>query len=129
MKLLVLGGTRFAGRHFVEAALARNHEVTFFHRGRTAPGLFPAAEEVLGDRDLTLPQSRWDTVVDFCGYVPRQVREAAKALAVDRYVFISSVSVYADFRVRGLTEESPVKEPVRGREVDEDVNDESYGWF
>ena len=129
MKLLVLGGTRFVGRQFVEAALARKHEVTFFHRGGTKPGLFPAAEELIGDRDHTLPQGRWDAVVDFCGYVPRQVREAARALAVDRYVFISSVSVYADFRVRGITEESPVKRVVRGREVDEDVNDESYGWL
>lgn len=129
MKLLVLGGTRFVGRHFVEAALARDHEVTLFHRGRTNPGLFPGAEEVLGDRDHGLPEGRWDAVVDFCGYVPRQVRQAAEALAVDRYVFISTVSVYADFRVRGLTEESPVKQPVRGREMDEVVNPESYGWL
>ncbi len=49
MKLLVLGGTRFAGRHLVELALSRGHEVTLFHRGQTNPGLFPGAEEVLGD--------------------------------------------------------------------------------
>ena len=115
MKLLLLGGTRFVGRHFAEAALSRGHELTLFHRGQTNPGLFPEAEEVLGDRDHTLPSGRWDAVVDFCGYEPRQVREASK-IAADRYVFISSISVYADFRIRGLHEGSPVKPP-----------DDSYG--
>lgn len=126
MRLLVLGGTRFVGRHFAEAALARGHDLTLFHRGRTNPGLFSDAEEVLGDRDRTLPQGRWDTVVDFCGYVPRQVRQAAAEIDADRYVFISSISVYADFRVRGLTEESPVKQPARETE---EVTPETYGWL
>lgn len=129
MKLLVLGGTRFAGRHFAEAALARGHDLTLFHRGQSNPGLFPDAEEVLGDRDLALPKGRWDAVVDFCGYVPRQVRKAAAAIDADRYVFLSSVSVYADFRVRGLTEESPVKKPPRGRERTEEVTGKTYGWL
>jgi 2'-hydroxyisoflavone reductase len=51
MKLLLLGGTRFVGRHFAEAALAQGHDLTLFHRGQTNPGLFPGAREVLGDRD------------------------------------------------------------------------------
>jgi 2'-hydroxyisoflavone reductase len=129
MKLLVLGGTRFVGRHFAEAALARGHQVTLFHRGRTNPGLFPDAEEVLGDRDDHLPRGRWDAVVDFCGYVPRQVRKSSAELDAVRYVLISTISVYADFRVRGLTEESPVKQPPRGRENEEEVTPESYGWL
>lgn len=126
MRLLVLGGTRFVGRHFAEAALSRGHDLTLFHRGRTNPGLFSDAEEVLGDRDLALPSGRWDTVLDFCGYVPRQVRQAAAEIEADRYVFISSISVYADFRVRGLTEASPVKQPLRETE---EVTPETYGWL
>ena len=129
MKLLFLGGTRFVGRHFAEAALARRHDLTLFHRGQTNPGLFPGAEEVLGDRDLTLPSGRWDTVVDFCGYVPRQVRAAARAIDAERYVFLSSISVYADFRVRGLTEDSPVKQPPEGSEGTEEVTNATYGWL
>ncbi|MFP5287530.1 MAG: NAD-dependent epimerase/dehydratase family protein [Thermoanaerobaculia bacterium] len=126
MRLLLLGGTRFVGRHFAEAALSRGHELTLFHRGQTNPGLFSKAEEVLGDRDLGLPSGRWDAVIDFCGYVPRQVREAAAEIQADLYVFISSISVYADFRVRGLTEESPVKQPARDTE---EVTPETYGWL
>ncbi|HEX5715323.1 MAG TPA: epimerase [Thermoanaerobaculia bacterium] len=132
MKLLLLGGTRFVGRHFAEEALARGHDLTLFHRGQTNPGLFPGARELLGDRDLALPSGRWrrwDTVLDFCGYVPRQVRKAAAEIEADRYVFISSISVYADFSVRGLTEDSPVKQPPKGQERTEEVTPATYGWL
>jgi nucleoside-diphosphate-sugar epimerase len=47
----VLGGTVFVGRHIVEAALARGHEVTLFNRGRTHPDLFEGVEELRGDRE------------------------------------------------------------------------------
>ena len=50
MRILFIGGTRFVGRHLVEAALARNHEVTLFHRGKSNPGLFPQVNTILGDR-------------------------------------------------------------------------------
>jgi 2'-hydroxyisoflavone reductase len=101
MKLLVLGGTRFLGRHLVEQALERGHQVTLFNRGRTAPALFPQAERLQGDRDGDLAplQSRsWDAAVDTCGYLPRVVRRSAQALRdrVGRYLFVSSISVYAD---------------------------------
>jgi nucleoside-diphosphate-sugar epimerase len=129
VKLLLLGGTRFVGRHFAEAALARDHDLTLFHRGQTNPGLFSQVEEVLGDRDVALPSGRWDAVLDFCGYVPRQVRQAAAEIRADRYVFISSISVYADFRVRGLTEDSPVKQPPKGQEGTEEVTNGTYGWL
>ncbi|HYQ89749.1 MAG TPA: NAD-dependent epimerase/dehydratase family protein, partial [Candidatus Binatia bacterium] len=67
MKLLVLGGTQFVGRHIVESALARGHAVTLFHRGKTNPGLFPGVEEILGDRDGglgSLQGGTWDQVLD-----------------------------------------------------------------
>ena len=102
MKLLVLGGTKFLGRHAVDAALAAGHEVTIFTRGQTNPDLFPEAEHLQGDRDGDLAALRdgsWDGVVDTSGYVPRIVRQSAELLqeTVDRYVFVSSISVYADF--------------------------------
>ncbi len=102
MKLLVLGGTKFLGRHAVAAALAGGHEVTIFTRGQTNPELFPEVEHVQGDRDGDLDALRgdaWDGVVDTSGYVPRIVRQSAELLHdhVDRYVFVSSISVYDDF--------------------------------
>ncbi len=101
MKLLVLGGTAFVGRHLVEAGLERGHEMTLFTRGRTNPGLFSEAEHVTGDRksDLARLDGReFDAVLDTSGYVPRVVRGSAERLAerVERYVFVSSLSVYAD---------------------------------
>ena len=54
MRILVIGGTRFVGRHVVEQALARGHNVTLFHRGRTGADLFPDVEHRLGDRDSDL---------------------------------------------------------------------------
>ena len=100
MKLLILGGTRFVGRHLVDAALTRNHEVTLFNRG-THPAPFPNVETIKGDRnhDLSKLEGRgWDAVIDTSGYLPRSIAASALVLssAIDNYVFISSVSVYAD---------------------------------
>ena len=107
MRLLILGGTRFLGHHLVTTALAHQHEVTLFNRGQHSSVAFPDVETIYGDRhhDLALLQGRqWDAVIDTCGYLPRSVRASAEVLAdsVDRYVFISSVSVYADVTVPGV---------------------------
>lgn len=115
MRVLLLGGTVFLGRHLVDAALARGHEVTIFHRGRQSAHRPSDVEEVLGDRDGDLQALRgrsWDAVIDTCGYVPRPVRDSARALAdaVEHYTFVSSVSVYADLS-RAVDEDTPVHEP------------------
>ena len=130
MKLLVLGGTKFLGRATVEDALARGHEVTLFNRGETNPELFADAERLRGDRegDLTVLEGRsWDAVVDPSGYVPHVVRASAELLAdaVEHYVFVSSISVYAEQSGRN-TEESPVGE-IGDWPVDELVMDEGGG--
>jgi 2'-hydroxyisoflavone reductase len=102
VKLLVLGGTKFLGRAAVEHALARGHEVTLFNRGETNPDLFPEAEKLRGDREhdvSALDGRSWDVVLDTPGYVPHVVRASGELLAdvVEHYLFISSISAYADF--------------------------------
>jgi 2'-hydroxyisoflavone reductase len=114
MRLLVLGGTVFVGRHVVDAARERGHEVTLFNRGRTAPDLFPDLERIAADRtrDLSALRGRtFDAVVDTSGYEPEVVRASARALAdsVERYAFVSTVSVYADF-FAGMDESAPLAE-------------------
>lgn len=109
MRLLVLGGTKFLGRHLVELALARGHEVTLFNRGQLNPELFPEAERLRGDRDGgldALKGRRWDAVVDTSGYTPRVVRDSARLLAgaSEHYTFVSSISVYGDTSVPGVDE-------------------------
>lgn len=113
MKLLIIGGTRFVGHHLVTAALARNHEVTLFNRGKHERAAFSNVETIYGDRnsDLsTLQGRRWHAVIDTCGYLPRTVRASAESLSdsVDRYVFISSLSAYEDVGVPGLDETAPL---------------------
>ncbi len=115
MKILFLGGTRFLGRHAVEAALARGHEVTLFNRGESGPGLFPGAEHLVGDRRVdvsALRGRRWDAVVDTSAYVPRVARMAAEALAdsVEHYLFVSTLSVYRQDVQQALTDDSPTVE-------------------
>jgi 2'-hydroxyisoflavone reductase len=112
MKLLILGGTKFLGRHAVAAARAAGHDVTIFTRGQTNPDVFPEIEHLQGDRDgdLTSLEGRtWDGVVDTSGYVPRILRQSAELLrdAVGRYVFVSSISAYADFS-KPIDESTPV---------------------
>lgn len=109
MKLLILGGTRFVGRHLVTAALARNHEITLFNRGKHSSGALTNVETIHGDRNSDLAKlqgHRWDAVIDTCGYLPRIVRASAETLShsVDCYVFISSLSVYADVSEAGIDE-------------------------
>jgi 2'-hydroxyisoflavone reductase len=101
MRLLVLGGTKFLGRAVVEEALARGHEVTLFNRGQTNPELFPDARKIRGDRteDLgALAEGSWDAAIDMATFLPRVVRISTGALrdSVERYVYVSSISAYAD---------------------------------
>jgi 2'-hydroxyisoflavone reductase len=113
MRILILGGTRFLGRHTVDVALARGHDVTLFNRGQTSPLLFPDVEKLRGDRDgdLSALEGRaFDAVVDTSGYVPRIVQRTLDALGdVGHYTFVSTISVYADVSTPP-TESSPVAE-------------------
>src|SRR5919202_3128911 len=127
MRILILGGTQFLGRHVVEHALERDHEVTLFNRGRTRPELFPAVERLRGDRDGDLGALRgrdFDAVVDTSGYVPRIVRDTIDALGdVGHYTFVSSISVY------GRYEEPPTEDtPVATIDHEtEEVDGDTYG--
>jgi 2'-hydroxyisoflavone reductase len=132
MRILILGGTRFLGRHLVESALGRGHEVTLFNRGKTNPDLFPQLETILGDREKEVGKLRdlnriWDAAIDVAGYLPRIVRLSAEVLepSVSRYVYISSVSVYENFRKIGIDESYPVGK-IEDETVEE-ITEETYG--
>src|SRR5829696_4247603 len=113
MKLLILGGTRFLGRHLVTAARARDHEVTLFNRGNHPTEGLDSVETIHGNRHTELAKlqgRRWDAVIDTSGHLPRAVRAAAKPLsgAVDRYVFVSTQNAYAHVSVPGVDETFPL---------------------
>lgn len=131
LRLLVLGGTGFPGRHFTAAALAAGHRVTLFNGGKTAPGIFPDAELVPGDREESLAPlagRRWDAVIDTSGHLPAVVRASARTLAdqVERYVYVSSVSAYADFSTPGVCEDAPLA-PLPEGTSDAEASDEAFG--
>jgi 2'-hydroxyisoflavone reductase len=101
MHILVIVGTRFLGRALVDAALGHGHSVTLFNRGKTNPGLYPGLELIRGDRRTDadrLSGRTFDAVADVAGMQPGDVGPSVEALrgSVGRYVFISTVSVYAD---------------------------------
>ena len=120
MDVLVLGGTSFVGRAIVSGLLARGHAPTIFSRGVTNPDVFPDVPRLRGDRDAgdhaSLEGTRWDAVVDVCGYYPRHVNGALDALGdgAGRYLFISTVSVFdiAGAPESGLDEDSPRLAPI-----------------
>ncbi len=81
MKLLLLGGTVFLGRHIASLALKKGHDLTLFNRGQSNPDLYPEVETLKGDRDGNLDPlrgRRWDAVIDTSGYIPRAVKTSAQ---------------------------------------------------
>ncbi|MBK8724755.1 MAG: twin-arginine translocation signal domain-containing protein [Holophagaceae bacterium] len=118
LRILILGGTGFLGPATVDAALARGHEVTIFHRGKTRPGMFKGkVTEVNGDRDpkkdpglKALESGTWDAVIDNSGYYPRIVKASAELLAsrTGQYVYISSISCYKEPSPMNGDETSPL---------------------
>jgi 2'-hydroxyisoflavone reductase len=130
MKLLVLGGTVFLGRHLVESALERGHEVNLFNRGLRNPDLFPQVERLRGNRDGNLEALKgrsWDAVLDTSGFVPRIVSASADLLApaTGLYVFISTISVYGGFSQPHFDENAPLDK--LDDETIEEITGESYG--
>jgi nucleoside-diphosphate-sugar epimerase len=129
MKVLLLGGTRFLGRHLVEHARAAGHELTLFHRGLPHCTEFPEVLHVHGDRtqDLDRLNGRtWDAVIDTSGYLPRVVRASAARLAsrAGHYTFVSSISVYNTFRP-GMTEHEDVAR--LSDPATEEITGDTYG--
>lgn len=129
LDILVLGGTGFIGPHMVREALRKGHSVTLFNRGRTNNTLFPDLETIKGDRNNGLDGlkgRKWDVVIDNSGYVPRHVQDSARLLSknIGFYLFISTVSVYRDFK-QPNHEDSPLA--TIEDETIEEVTGETYG--
>ena len=114
LRILILGGTGFTGPFQVKYALARGHKVTVFNRGKTHPGELPeGVEQLIGDRNGKLDAlkgRKWDVVIDNPTMLPKWVHDAAEILKgnVDRYVFISTISVYANNSKPGMDETAPL---------------------
>jgi 2'-hydroxyisoflavone reductase len=123
MRLLVVGGTVFLGRHLVSAALAAGHEVTTVNRGTHNLDEQAGVERLIADRNVDLSAlagRTFDAVIDTCGYHPETVAYSVQTLGanVGTYVFISTISVYGDFSTIGIDEEHPIKYTAPGEQGD-----------
>src|SRR2546423_3458641 len=113
LRILILGGTGFTGPFQVKYALSRGHKITVFNRGKTHPGELPKeVEQLIGDRNgqlEALKGKQWDVCIDNPTTLPAWVRDAAQVLKgnVERYIFISTISVYADTST-GVDENAPL---------------------
>ncbi len=133
MRILILGGTKFIGRHIVETLLASGHRVSIFTRGQSTDELPAEVERLRGDRDegpaglKALDGHTWDVCVDMCGYTARQVRPSAEKLrsVVKRYVYVSTVSVYGEPMDRPVRETHARMQPASEDTVE--VTGETYG--
>ncbi|TYB30495.1 MAG: NAD-dependent epimerase/dehydratase family protein [Candidatus Mcinerneyibacterium aminivorans] len=131
MKILVIGGTVFLGKHIVKKALKRKHDVTIFHRGKHNTEFEQNVKEIFGDRRKEihkLERENFDYVIDTCGYFPGDVEKSVNVLKgnIDKYLFVSSISVYKNFNVDEITEESPV-EYKEEEELENKITNETYG--
>jgi 2'-hydroxyisoflavone reductase len=125
MKLLVLGGTRFLSREVAVQAVARGWDVTCACRGES--GTVPdGAAHLPWDRadeaPAALAEGAWDAVVDVTR-LPSHARRAVEATADAHWVFVSTISVYAD---NSSPEMGPLLDPIT-EDVDLSVDPEAYG--
>ena len=130
LTVLILGGTGFIGPHFVAALRGAGHKLTLFNRGKRNPGLFKDIETLTGDRNGQIDALRdrsWDVVIDDSGYVPRQVKLTADLLKdrVQHYIFVSSISAYADLTTPGIDED--YKLATLADPTVEKIDDTTYG--
>ncbi|MDH5021550.1 SDR family oxidoreductase [Halobacterium rubrum] len=131
---LVVGGTRFIGRHLVAELLAHDYDVTTFNRGNHDD---PFADDdrvsrVEGDRTdrRDLLQARRavepDAVFDCVAYKPRDVESATEIFSdVEAYVYVSSGAAYADEDVPKREDETEL-ESCSAEEATDD-SPETYG--
>jgi 2'-hydroxyisoflavone reductase len=130
LRVLILGGTGFIGPHTIEALRRGGHRITLFNNDKESARKYPDLESLFGDRDgkiEALGGREWDVVIDNSGYVPRLVKLTADALkgSVGHYIFISSISAYADLTKPGIDEDYPLA-TLKDPSV-EKVTEETYG--
>jgi len=130
LRVLIFGGTGFIGPHCVETLRAHGHKLTLFNRGKRNPKLFPDVETLIGDRNGQVDAIKgrdWDVVIDDSGYTPKQVKLTTDLLKsrVQHYIFVSSISAYADLTPPGIDEDyhlATLKDPTV-----EEISDGTYG--
>jgi nucleoside-diphosphate-sugar epimerase len=130
---LVVGGTRFIGRHVVEDLREHGYDVTIFNRGTPDnPFADTDVDRIEGDRrdeqDLRAAalSVQPDLVVDCVAYYPEDVETAVDVFAdVEAYVYISSGSAYSEEVIPKREDETALCDCTPEQATDD--GDDSYG--
>lgn len=124
MKILVIGGSYFLGKCFVEAA-AKEHEIHVINRG-TRPLHVSNITEYKVDRHDSdglskIPHNDFDVIVDFCAYQPGDIRTILTNISstCSQYIFISTCDVYERNTMQYMDETSPMESRIFGGEAGE----------
>jgi nucleoside-diphosphate-sugar epimerase len=134
MRALVIGGTRFIGRHTVEEFLESGYDATVFNRGNHDNPFADreSVDRVEGDRtnDADLRRAGLevdpDVVVDCVAYHPRDVHTATDVFEdVDAYVYVSSGAAYGEEAIPKREGETPLHDCSADEAVDDSW--ETYG--
>ncbi len=128
MKVLIIGGTRFIGRHLVPRLLSAGHQVYLFNRGtRSLSDELEGVNVLVGDRHQPgqlaekLSGMEFDAAIDMMAYNAADIRTSVEALRgkVGHFLFISTRSVY---------KEKLVLAPIRETDLLEDDPSMAYGY-
>lgn len=100
--LLILGGTQFIGKNFVEYMLEnhKDYDITICNRNITRPDLFNGyVKRIILDRKVEhtskINNRKYDAIIDFSGFTKNDIKNTIKAFDFNKYIFISSSSVEA----------------------------------
>ncbi|MBO4391405.1 MAG: NAD-dependent epimerase/dehydratase family protein [Lachnospiraceae bacterium] len=100
MKILVIGGTRFFGVHMVNELLAKGHDITIATRGMAKDGYGDRVGRIIFQRTdeqsvkEALAGKHFDVIIDKIAYCSEDIRYVMEAADCDRYIHMSSTSVY-----------------------------------
>ena len=125
MKILIIGGTRFIGRHIALNLLASGHSVILMHRSETMALDLPQFEHLIVDRrnfDSLRISTTFDLVIDTCAYIPSDIA-ILKYIQFKKYLFISSVAVY-----RSDIPDNSIEDASRISNEDEECLRNDYGY-
>jgi nucleoside-diphosphate-sugar epimerase len=102
MKILIIGGNRFFGRHLTQELLTEGHKITLLNRGKIDDGFGDCINRIRADRQhefelkKAVSHDEWDLVFDQVCYNAQEARSACRIFRdkVRRYIVTSSESIY-----------------------------------